>query len=275
MNILHVLEFNFFLSLIFLVIPFVIPENWLVTDALKERARLLGYAAWESQYNGTRNAFMATYRVIFFALGAAVLLVVPYLYVCAAESKWLSYSGQYLPLLAKMVFAEEASIWKVLLAEQVLALAYIGIGVIWSIAFFAIYARRLGRQYRDLSNDWLKKHDFDALPDNMSEDLKDEYRLATIAPVRDNMIYTGNFPLETFDQKRFFVANVMIWPISVLSFLFGDTFLRLAGRVDAVLLTRLERRWRTHMPEVAADQDMAILYQNKIREVVLAKPLSE
>lgn len=273
MNVIHVLEFNFFLSLIFLVMPFVIPENWLVTDAFKERSRLLGYAAWENQYTRDRTAFMTTYRVIFFALGASTLLIVPYLYVCIVEGTWLSYTDQYLPLLGKLIFEGEVNIWKLVLAEQVLASGYLGVGIIWSIAFFAIYARRLGRQYRDLSCAWLKKNGLSTLPNDMDENLKALYKLETIAPVRDSMIYAGNFPLETFDQKRFFVANVLIWPISVLSFLFGDAVLKLAGRVDAVLMRRLEKRWRTHMPEVAADQDMALLYQNKIRAVVLAKPL--
>lgn len=271
MNITYLIEFCFWLSLIFLVIPFVAPESWLVSDALKMRARSLGYSTWERHYTGDRSKFMVTYRVVFFILGLSLLPTLPYIYLCASKGYILNYYTEYLALLPSLVFTQEARIWQIILAENALALLYLAVGVVWAVGFFAIYARRLGRQYMSLSAQWLKSKGLSEIPNGMTSELREDYLLHTIAPVRDQMLYTGNFPLEALDQKRFFVANVLIWPVSILSYLIGDAVLVVSEKVDKWLMRRLDRKWKKYMPEVAADYAAAMDFQEKISAVVLAK----
>lgn len=128
-------------------------------------------------------------------------------------------------------------------------------GLAWAIAYFWLYARRLGLKYvmeRDL---WLRSHNLESLA-GLSPELRKDFNEKVLDKVRSGMLYNGDFPLRPLQQKRFFGANLMLWPVTLLCYLLGDMALDVARQVWFAFRTWIHRYWEQGMVEYLADGEL-------------------
>jgi hypothetical protein len=128
---------------------------------------------------------------------------------------------------------------------------YVVAGFVWAVAYFWIYARRLGQRYVLERDIWLRDHGLTSL-----QALTAEQRVkfdTVVSRVRNEMVYPGDFPLRPLQQKRFFAANLTLWPVTLLVYLVGDMALDVARQIWFVLRNWIWRRWVSGMSEYFAD----------------------
>jgi hypothetical protein len=128
---------------------------------------------------------------------------------------------------------------------------YVVAGFVWAVAYFWIYARRLGQRYVLERDIWLRDHGLTSL-----QALTAEQRLkfdTVVRRVKNEMVYPGDFPLRPLQQKRFFAANLTLWPVTLLVYLVGDMALDVARQIWFVLRSWIWRRWVSGMAEYFAD----------------------
>ena len=128
---------------------------------------------------------------------------------------------------------------------------YAGAGLAWAIAHFWLYARRLGQVYVLERDAWLRARNRTNLEGLTSDERKafDE----VLAKVKAQMLYEGDFPLQPLQQKRFFIANSMLWPLTLFCYLLGDVALDAARYVWFALRNWIHRLWEARMAEYLAD----------------------
>jgi hypothetical protein len=129
--------------------------------------------------------------------------------------------------------------------------SYAAAGLVWAIAHFWLYARRLGQVYVMERDAWLRARNQTDL-----NALSADERLAfqqVLTKVKREMLYTGDFPLAPLQQKRFFIANSMLWPVTLLYYLLADLSLDAARYVWFALRNWIHRRWEAGMAEYLAD----------------------
>jgi hypothetical protein len=146
----------------------------------------------------------------------------------------------------------------------VLGLAAYGVaGLVWSIVYFWLYARRLGQRYvmeRDL---WMRAHHLTSL-EAVTEEQRTDFRAVVIDKVKSGMFYDGDFPLRPLQQKRFFAAHLTLWPATLLAYALGDLALDIARQIWFALRAWIRRVWEAGMAEYLAD--------DKLCQAYLAKP---
>lgn len=133
--------------------------------------------------------------------------------------------------------------------------AYGCAGLAWAIAYFWLYARRLGLKYvmeRDL---WLRSHSLESLA-GLTPELRKDFNEKVLDKVRSTMLYDGGFPLRPLQQKRFFGANLMLWPVTLLCYLLGDLALDVARHVWFAFRNWIHRHWEQGMAEYLADGEL-------------------
>ncbi|MBK3780225.1 hypothetical protein G3A43_08140 [Paraburkholderia aspalathi] len=136
--------------------------------------------------------------------------------------------------------------------------AYLVLGVVWAVVHFWIYARRLGQLYVLERDTWLAKEGVASL-----DDLTDEQKLGigkVFEKVRKSMLYKGDFPLRPFQQKRFFTANVILWPVSLLCYLLGDLVVDVARSIWFALRKWVHARYVAGMGEYREDDVICRAY---------------
>jgi hypothetical protein len=125
-------------------------------------------------------------------------------------------------------------------------------GLLWSIGHFWLYARRLGQVYVMERDAWLRAQGRDNL-----EGLSPEERASfesVLSKVKTTMLYDGDFPLQPLQQKRFFIANSLLWPLTLMWYLFADMTVDAARYVWFALRNWIHRRWERGMAEYLADE---------------------
>lgn len=144
-------------------------------------------------------------------------------------------------------------------------LGYLVVGLVWSVAYFGIYARRLGQQYILARDAWLQANgvaDLGAL----SPEQIDAYKKAIQTEMHSHLLYEGDFPLNPFQQKRFFLGSASVWPISMLIYFVGDLLRDVAQAVWFAIRDTVHAYWASHMALALADQALCLQY----RDLVLA-----
>lgn len=144
-----------------------------------------------------------------------------------------------------------------------LALTAFGIygvaGLAWAIMHFWLYARRLGQVYVMERDTWLRARSRTNL-----EGLTADERKAfdhVLAKVKYAMLYDGEFPLQPLQQKRFFIANSMLWPVTLLYYLLADLAVDAARYVWFAMRNWIHRRWVAGMAEYLADDAVCRAFQ--------------
>lgn len=128
---------------------------------------------------------------------------------------------------------------------------YAVVGLGWAVAHFWLYARRLGQVYVMERDTWLSSCKRTNL-EGLSAAERAEFE-QVLAKVRRSMLYSGDFPLAPLQQKRFFVANTMLWPLTLSYYVLGDLALDAARYVWFALRKWIHRRWEAGMTEYLAD----------------------
>lgn len=147
-------------------------------------------------------------------------------------------------------------------AAPALLAAYGAIGVVWAVVYFFLYARRLGQRYvmeRDL---WLREEGVDSL-DGLTDAQRRRFQ-EVIDAVRAEMLYRGDFPLRPLQQKRFFVSNVVLWPLTLVSYLLGDLVVDVARSVWFALRNWIHARWAAGMVEYLEDDALCRGYRAQL-----------
>lgn len=133
-----------------------------------------------------------------------------------------------------------------------LALGYPVIGTVWAIVYFWLYARRLGQSYVQERDSWLSRHAYQRIEDIPSE-RHEEFKTDVLGLVQSKMIYPGDFPLRTLQQKRFFVGNFMWWPVTIAVYLLSDLVTDIARSIWFAFREMIHRHWVAGMPQYLAD----------------------
>ncbi|KVP39676.1 hypothetical protein [Burkholderia ubonensis] len=153
-----------------------------------------------------------------------------------------------------------ASVWHVLkdaaahlTAPWALAIvsAYVVAGIVWAVVYFWLYARRLGQQYVQERDSWMRDNDLKSL-EGLTPAKRKEFS-KVLNKVKEGMLYEGDFPLRPLQQKRFFAANLMLWPATLLCYLIGDMALDVARHIWFALRNWIRRYWEKGMAEYLAD----------------------
>jgi len=144
------------------------------------------------------------------------------------------------------------------------ALGFYGVaGLVWAIGHFWLYARRLGHVYVLERDAWLRAHNLTSL-EGLSQDARKEFQ-QVLDKVKREMLYHGDFPLQPLQQKRFFIANSMLWPLTLLCYLAGDLALDAARYVWFALRNWIHRRWEAGMSDYLADEMLCREYLTKLK----------
>jgi hypothetical protein len=162
-------------------------------------------------------------------------------YVFGAEYGWLRHGG-WVPLLLA---------------------AYVVLGVVWAIVYFWIYARRLSYLYVLKRDAWMVEHGVTGLVDLTAEQTRKFNTV--IAAVQGEMLYRGAFPLKAGQQKRFFVANVTLWPLTLVCWLVGDFVLDVARGIWFALRGWIHRQWVKGMAQYLADEAVCKAYIEELK----------
>lgn len=160
------------------------------------------------------------------------------------------------------IFAEAAAGLTGVLSVTDLAIYTIA-GFTWTVVHFWLYARRLGLKYvmeRDL---WLQTKNLKSL-EGLTQEQRASFTSEVVQKVKESMLYDGDFPLRTLQQKRFFVANLTFWPATLLFYVIGDFAVDVARRVWFSLRKRIHRYWEAAMSEYIADGALCEAFQTKL-----------
>ena len=133
----------------------------------------------------------------------------------------------------------------------VLLSVYAVVGFAWSIAHFWLYARRLGQLYVMERDSWLRARNRTNL-DGLSQDERKDFE-TVLAKVKAAMLYDGEFPLQPLQQKRFFIANAVLWPATLAWYLFADMALDAARYIWFSLRGWIRRQWEAGMTQYLED----------------------
>jgi hypothetical protein len=222
-----------FTDIIILLWPAITVATVMAVLFMPTRAR----AGW----GGIAGAVLFTAAVLW-GVFIEFLLTVPYRGDFDHVEFWASVSHVWKPVIAHITAP-----WAV-----TAMVSYFVVGFAWAVAYFWLYARRLGRRYVLERDIWLRAHQRTSL-----EGLTAELRLkfdTVVATVKKEMIYAGDFPLRPLQQKRFFAANLLLWPMTVLAYLVGDMALDVARHTWFRLRNWVLQRWEKGMPEFFADE---------------------
>lgn len=129
---------------------------------------------------------------------------------------------------------------------------YAGAGLVWAVGHFWLYARRLGQVYVMERDAWLRAKGRANLEGLSVEDRASFETVLT--KVKSKMLYKGDFPLQPLQQKRFFIANSLLWPLTLAWYLFADMTVDAARYVWFALRHWIHRRWQAGMAEYLADE---------------------
>jgi hypothetical protein len=140
----------------------------------------------------------------------------------------------------------------------VLLSLYVGAGLVWAIVHFWLYARRLGQFYVMERGSWLQARNRSNL-DGLSADERKDFQ-QVLAKVKTEMLYDGEFPLQPLQQKRFFIANAVLWPVTLAWYLFADMSVDVARYVWFALRNWVHRRWEEGMADYLSDDKLAREY---------------
>jgi hypothetical protein len=168
-------------------------------------------------------------------------------YVVGREYGWVRHTGWTMLVLA----------------------AYAAVGLVWAIAFFWIYARRLSHIYVQQRDAWMVEHGVTNLFKMTTEQTR-EFN-AVIAAVQGKMLYRGAFPLKASQQKRFFVANLTLWPLTLVCWLIGDFALDVARGIWFALRGWIHCKWAAGMAQYLQDEAVCQAYLEELK----AQPVSQ
>lgn len=129
---------------------------------------------------------------------------------------------------------------------------YFVTGLVWAVVYFWVYARRLGHLYVAERDAWLARTGVKSL-DGLSAEQKLKFR-TVIETVKKQMHYRGDFPLRPFQQKRFFSANLVLWPLTLACYMFGDLVVDVARSVWFALRNWIHAQWVAGMAEYHEDE---------------------
>ena len=124
-------------------------------------------------------------------------------------------------------------------------------GLAWTIAYFWIYARRLGQQYVMERDGWMRTNNLSSL-EGLTQAQRKSFK-QVLEAVQAEMLYDGDFPLRPLQQKRFFAANLTLWPVTLLVYLVGDMALDVARQIWFAMRNWIHSRWEKGMAEYLAD----------------------
>jgi hypothetical protein len=128
---------------------------------------------------------------------------------------------------------------------------YFFAGFAWAVMHFWIYARRLGQRYVLERDIWLRERHLKSL-EGLTQEQRDDFD-SVVNLVEAEMVYPGDFPLRPLQQKRFFAANLTLWPMTLFVYLLGDMALDVARQIWFMLRSWIWRRWVCGMSEYFAD----------------------
>lgn len=137
--------------------------------------------------------------------------------------------------------------------------AYAAAGLVWAVGYFWLYARRLGQKYVMERDQWMRSNQLESLG-GMSALQRNDFDTTVLGKVKGDMVYEGDFPLRPLQQKRFFAANLILWPATLLGYMIGDMALDFARHVWFVLRAWIRRRWEAGMAEYLADEALCRSY---------------
>jgi hypothetical protein len=129
---------------------------------------------------------------------------------------------------------------------------YFAVGLVWAVVYFWVYARRMGHLYVAERDAWLARAGVASL-DSLSAEQKLKFR-TVLETVKRQMLYRGEFPLRPFQQKRFFTANLVLWPLTLACYLVGDLVVDIARSVWFALRNWIHAQWRAGMAEYLEDE---------------------
>lgn len=129
---------------------------------------------------------------------------------------------------------------------------YFAAGLAWAIVYFWLYARRLGQQYVLERDAWMQQHGLTSL-EGLTPAMRKEFTVV-VDKVKTRMFYCGDFPLRPLQQKRFFAANLTLWPVTLLCYLIGDMALDVARHIWFALRHWIRRYWVRGMAECLNDE---------------------
>jgi hypothetical protein len=170
------------------------------------------------------------------------------------------HKGDITAIVWKPMGDTYANVWASLTtgwAATYLAL-YAGAGLAWAITYFWLYARRLGLKYvmeRDL---WMQAHNLKTLEGVTAEQRKD-FAEQVVQKVKVAMLYEGDFPLRSWQQKRFFGANLTLWPATLTWYFVGDFAMDIGRQVWFAFRNRIHRYWEKAMSEYLEDEALCHL----------------
>lgn len=135
---------------------------------------------------------------------------------------------------------------------------YAGAGLVWAIVHFWLYARRLGQLYVMERDTWLQARNRTNLEGLSADERKDFQQV--LAKVKGEMLYDGEFPLQPLQQKRFFIANSVLWPVTLSWYLLADMSIDTARYVWFTLRGWIHRCWEDGMTDYISDDKLAREY---------------
>lgn len=134
------------------------------------------------------------------------------------------------------------------------SLLYIFAGVVWAIVYFWLYARRLGHIYVIERDAWMARQGVERL-ENLTEVQRGEFSSVIVA-VQRSMVYYVDFPLRAFQQKRFFVSNCLLWPLTLAWYLLSDWVVDIARGIWFALRHWIHRKYQEGMVEFIGDDTL-------------------
>lgn len=141
--------------------------------------------------------------------------------------------------------------------------AYLLAGLIWAVSHFTLYARRLGQMYVLERDCWMQEHELASL-EGLSSDLRTDFQ-KVLEKVKAKMLYTGDFPLRPFQQKRMFVGNVLLWPATLAFYLLSDFAMDAARYIWFAVRGYVQRRWEHGMAEYLADDALCKSFLSNVK----------
>lgn len=150
------------------------------------------------------------------------------------------------------------------------AVAYAIVGLAWTVLHFWLYARRLGLKYVMERDHWLQGNNLKSL-EGLTSEQRESFTTQVTDKVKESMLYQGDFPLRTLQQKRFFIANITFWPATLLFYLLADFAVDVARRVWFTFRNHIHRYWESAMAEYIADEALCAVFQAKLDKEKLDK----
>lgn len=190
---------------------------------------------------------------------------------------WVAALGWFLPIMMAQSIPNKGDIgaapfWSVVCdvfahtakgitapATVACLIAYAAGGLVWALVYFWVYARRLGQQYVMERDDWMRGQQLSSLA-GVTAEQREDFGIKVLGKVKSRMLYNGDFPLRPLQQKRFFAANLTLWPATLLVYLLGDLAMDVARQIWFALRTWVRRHWEAGMAEYLADDKLCRSY---------------